>query len=100
MDSDGTMQLQESFPFGDDRKLFDSTLKYIHSRKTSLWSNKIFKANIFVIHKVLPIFTKILSHGNLEPYGILQLYISIRVRSTIPIAVLDFHAATKVVSDI
>ena len=28
MDSDGMMQLQESFPFGDGRKLFDFTLKY------------------------------------------------------------------------
>ena len=34
------------------------------------WSAKFFKANIFVIHKALPKFTRILSHRNLEPYGI------------------------------
>ena len=30
---------------------------------------KNFEANIFVIHKALLKFTKILSHGNLEPYS-------------------------------
>ena len=33
-------------------------------------STKIFEANIFMIHEALPKFTKILSHENLEPYGI------------------------------
>ena len=44
----------------------------IHKKMPS-WSNKIFKANIFVIHKAIPKFTKILSHGNLEPYGIFSM---------------------------
>ena len=40
------------------------------------WSTKISEANIFVILKALPRFTKILSHGNLEPYGIEQAIIN------------------------
>ena len=66
------MQLQENFPFGDGRKLLDSTLKYSSRRTPSYkhaWSAKIFKANIFVIHKALLKFAKILFHRNLEPYG-------------------------------
>ena len=38
-----------------------------------MWGTKIFGANIFMIHRVLPKFTKILSHENLEPYGIFSL---------------------------
>ena len=52
------MQLQESFPFGDSGELF------------------ILRANIFMIHKALPKFMKILSHKSVEPYGIyLNIYI-------------------------
>ena len=69
MDSDWMMQLQESFPFGDSRKLFDSTYKYLQLETPSM-SNKIFEANIFVVHKALPKFTKIMSHKNSESYSI------------------------------
>ena len=74
MYSYGTMKLQASFPFGDGRKLFDSILKYSSGRTPSYymhaWSAIIFEANIFMIRKALPKFTKILSHRNFEPYGI------------------------------
>ena len=61
MDSDGTMQLQESFTFSDDRELFIAE----HLRST-----KILEIIIFVICKALLKFMKTLSHRNLEPYGI------------------------------
>ena len=64
---DGTVQ--ESFPFGDGRELFDISLKYLNKLTENTWRTKIYKSNIFVIHKVLPKFTKILSHEYLEPYG-------------------------------
>ena len=35
----------------------------------NIWRTKIFESNIFVIHKVLLKFTKILSQEYLEPYG-------------------------------
>ena len=58
-------------PFsGDSRELFDTGLKYLNKLIENTWRTKIFKSKIFVIHKVLPKFTKILSHEYLEPYGI------------------------------
>ena len=70
---DGTVlnEQYESFPFafGDGRELFDTSLKY-YKLIENTWRNKIFEANIFVIHEVLLKFTKILSQKCLEPYGI------------------------------
>ena len=63
---DGTVQ--GSFPFGDGRELFNPC-KATDPVIENIWRTKIFKSNIFVIHKVLPKFTKILSHKYLEPYG-------------------------------
>ena len=57
-------------PFsGDGRELFDTGLKYLNKLIENTWRTKIFKSNIFVIHKVLPNFMKILSYEYLEPYG-------------------------------
>ena len=57
-------------PFsGDSRELFDIGLKYLNKLIEITWRTKIFESKIFVIHKVLPKFTKILSHEYLEPYG-------------------------------
>ena len=47
---------------------------------------KIFEANVFVILKALPKFTKILSHRNLEPYGI-------QYESYLNSAYFTFHSA-------
>ena len=63
---DGTVQ--ECFPFGDGREFFNPC-KAKDPVIENIWRNKIFKSNIFVIHMVLPKFTKILSHEYLEPYG-------------------------------
>ena len=60
--------VQGSFPFGDGRELFN-LCKATDSVIENIWRTKIFKSNIFVIHKVLPKFTTILSHEHLEPYG-------------------------------
>ena len=64
---DGTVQ--ESFPFGDGRELFNPC-KATNPVIENIWRTKIFKSNIFAIHKVLPKFMKILSHKYLEPYSI------------------------------
>ena len=40
-----------------------------------MWSTKIFKANIIVIHKALLKLTKLLSHKSLESYSIITLFI-------------------------
>ena len=60
--------VQGSFPFGDGRTLFNPC-KATDPVIENIWRTKIFECNIFVIHKVLPKFTKILSHEYLEPYG-------------------------------
>ena len=54
--------------FGDGRELFDTGLKYLNKLIKNTWRNKI-EINIFVIHKALPKFMKILSREYLEPYG-------------------------------
>ena len=57
-------------PFsGDGRELFNTGLKYLNKLIENTLRTKIFESNIFVIHKVLPNFTKILSHEYLEPYS-------------------------------
>ena len=61
--------VQERFPFGDGRELFNPC-KAKDPVIENIWRTKIFEPNIFVIHKVLPKFTKILSHEYLEPYDI------------------------------
>ena len=61
--------VRESFPFGDGRELFDTGLKYLNKLTENTWRTKILDSNIFVIHKVLLKFTKMLSHKYLEPYG-------------------------------
>ena len=63
---DGTVQ--ERFPFGDGKELFN-LCKAKDPVIENKWRTKIFKSNVFVIHKVLLKFTKILSHKYLEPYG-------------------------------
>ena len=60
--------VQGSFPFGDGRELFNMC-KVTDPVLENIWRTNIFESNIFVIHKVLPKFTKILSHEYLEPYG-------------------------------
>ena len=57
------VRLQESFPFGDGRELFKTALKYSYAENT--WSSKT--NNLFVMHKALLKYMKILSHKNLEP---------------------------------
>ena len=57
-----------SSPFSDDMELFGTGLKYLNKLMENTWRTKIFESNIFVIHKVLPKFTKILSHECLEPH--------------------------------
>ena len=54
------------FPVGDHGELFDTALKhsYIASWRTPI-NIEIFEAYVFVK------FTKILSHENLEPYGVI-----------------------------
>ena len=59
-----------TFPFGDSRELFNTGLKYLNKLTENTGRTNIFESNIFMIHKVLPKFTKILSHEYLEPYGI------------------------------
>ena len=59
-----------TFPFGDSRELFDTGLKYLNKLIENTRRTNIFESNIFMIHKVLPKFTKILSHKYLEPYSI------------------------------
>ena len=60
-----------SQPFsGGGREFFDTGLKYLNKPIENTWRTKIFEFKSFVIHKVLPKFTKILSHEYLEPYGI------------------------------
>ena len=68
------VQQQKSFPFGDIRELFNTALKY--SQLENMWNAKILEANIFMIHKALMKFTKILFHKNLEPYGMRDVAIS------------------------
>ena len=65
-------KVQETFPFGDGRELFNPC-KTIDPVIEDIWRTKIFKFNIFVIHKVLPKFMKMLSHEYLEPYSIAYL---------------------------
>ena len=60
--------VQGSYPFGGSRELFN-LCKATDSVIENTWRTKIFESNIFVIHKVLPKFMKILSHEYLEPYG-------------------------------
>ena len=60
--------VQGSFPFDDGRELFN-LCKATDLVIENIWRTKIFKFNVFMIHKVLPKFTKILSHKYLEPYG-------------------------------
>ena len=64
---DGTVQ--ETFPFGDGRKLFNPC-KATDPLIENIWRTKIFESKIMMIHKVLPKFMKILSYEYLEPYGI------------------------------
>ena len=59
---DGTVQ--ESFPFGYGRELFDIGLKYLSKLIENTWRTKIFESNIFVIYKVA-----ITDHEYLKPYG-------------------------------
>ena len=61
--------MEQYIPFGDGRELFDTGLKYLNKFIENTWGTKIFESNIFVIHKVLPKFTKILSYEYLEPYS-------------------------------
>ena len=65
------MQLQESFPFGDSGELFDIALKYA-SWRTPIAKVLKFSRLIFSWYARHKKFTKILSHENLEPYGILS----------------------------
>ena len=64
---DGTVQ--GSFPFGDSRELFNP-YKATDPVIENIWRTKIFESIIFLIHKVLLKFMKILSLEYLEPYGI------------------------------
>ena len=66
IEMDGTVQ--EIFSFGDGSELFNP-FKATDPVIENIWRTKIFVSNIFVIHKVLPKFTKILCHKYLEPYG-------------------------------
>ena len=61
--------VQENFPFGDGRELFNLCKATDPVIYRHIWRTKIFKSNIFVICKVLPKFTKILSHKYLAPYS-------------------------------
>ena len=65
---DGMVQEYSSFSGG--RELFSTGLKYLNKLIKNTWRAKILKSNIFMIHKVLLKFTKILLHEYLEPYGI------------------------------
>ena len=65
------MEQYENFPFGNGREHFNTGLKYLNKLIENTWGTKIFESNIFVIHKVLPKFTKILSHEYLELNGII-----------------------------
>ena len=49
--------VQESFSFGYGSKLFN-LCKAMDPVIENIWRTKIFKSNIFMIHKVLPKFTK------------------------------------------
>ena len=73
---DGTLTIQGSFPFCDGSELFNPC-KATDPVIENIWRTKISEYNIFVTHKILPKFTKILSHEYLEPYGMYAL-----VRST------------------
>ena len=64
---DGTVQ--GSFPFGDGREFFNPC-KAMDPVIENIWRTKIFESNIFMIHKVLPKFMKILSHECFEPHSI------------------------------
>ena len=61
--------VQENFPFGDGRELFNLCKATDPVIYRDIWRTNIFKSNIFVIRKVLPKFTKILSHKYLAPYS-------------------------------
>ena len=65
------MEQYENFPFGDGREHFNTDLKYLNKLIENTWGTKVFESNIFVIYKVLPKFTKILSHEYLELNGII-----------------------------
>ena len=59
--------VREKFPVSDGREFSNAGLKHLNKliENTCLIQNtKIFKSNIFMIHNVLPKFTKILSHEN------------------------------------
>ena len=47
-----------------------------------MWNAKILEANIFMIHKALMKFTKILFHKNLEPYGMRGAYLKRKLKYT------------------
>ena len=51
--------VQESLPFGDGRELFNPCKATNPVIENTLWRIKMFESNIFMIHKVLPKFTKI-----------------------------------------
>ena len=71
---DGTVQ--ECFPFSDGRELLNPC-EAKDPVIENIWKTKIFGSNIFVIHKVLLEFTKILSHKYLEPYSSITRYLTI-----------------------
>ena len=65
--------VQESFSFYDGSELFNPC-KAMDPVIENIWRTKIFVSNIFMIHKVLPKFTKILTTEKLKPYSILVVY--------------------------
>ena len=42
--------VQEGFPFGDGKELFDTGLKYLNKLIVNTWRTKIFESNIFVYY--------------------------------------------------